>query len=68
MKRLVTVLLFLIIMFIVIGCATTTPEQRKETYDLRSSVGNETFVGDTSGQARNFNCMASFTGCSTSPW
>ena len=33
-------------MLMVIGCfATMTPEQRKETYDLRKEVGNEQFVG-----------------------
>jgi hypothetical protein len=54
MKRLISLILFLVVVFIVIGCfATMTPEQRKETYDLRSSVGSSPFVGDTSSGARD---------------
>ena len=42
------------LMLIFIGCyATMTPEQRKETYDLRGSVGNSPFVGATSPGARD---------------
>jgi hypothetical protein len=38
------------LMLIFIGCfATMTPEQRKETYDMRESVGNKPFVGGFSG-------------------
>jgi hypothetical protein len=30
------------------GCAATmTPQERKETYDMRKEVGNRQFVGDT---------------------
>jgi len=33
--------------FMLMGCfATTTPEQRKDTYDLRKNVGNMAFVGE----------------------
>ncbi len=48
MKRLISLILFLMVVFIVIGCfATMTPEQRKETYDMRGSVGNSPFVGES---------------------
>ncbi len=41
------------LVFIVIGCfATMTPEQRKETYDLRGSVGNAPFGGGGIGGGR----------------
>ena len=55
MKRLISLILFFLMMvFIVIGCfATMTPEQRKETYDLRNTVGNQPFVGDTSPGVRS---------------
>ena len=54
MKRLISLIVFLMMVFIFMGCfATMTPEQRKETYDLRSSVGNSPFVGDTSPGAHN---------------
>jgi len=31
--------------FICFGCSGMSQEQRKESYDLRSSVGNQPFVG-----------------------
>ncbi|HVP79415.1 MAG TPA: hypothetical protein VMV04_16135 [Thermodesulfobacteriota bacterium] len=40
----ITVAFMLLLMFI--GCATT-PEQRKETYDMRKDVGNSQFVGSS---------------------
>jgi len=46
MKRLIFITIAFMLMLIFIGCfATMTPEQRKETYDLRNSVGNAPFVG-----------------------
>ncbi len=53
MKRFISLILFLMLVFIVIGCfATMTPEQRKETYDLRGSVGNAPFGGGGIGGGR----------------
>jgi hypothetical protein len=47
MKRLICIIVGFILMLIFIGCfATMTPEQRKETFDMRASVGNAAFVGD----------------------
>ena len=47
MKKFIYITVAFMLMLIFIGCfATMTPEQRKETYDLRSSVGNQPFVGD----------------------
>ena len=40
----ITVVLMLILIFS--GCATT-PEQRKDTYDMRKDVGNSQFVGSS---------------------
>ncbi len=53
MKKFICITLVFTIMLVFIGCsATMTPEQRKElyqerkeTYDLRSNVGNQPFVG-----------------------
>ena len=53
MKRLISLIVFLMMVFIFMGCAAMTPEQRKETYDLRKSAGNSPFVGDTSPGARD---------------
>jgi hypothetical protein len=54
MKRLISLIVFLLMVVILIGCfATMTTEQRKETYDLRKSVGNSPFVGDTSPGVRD---------------
>ena len=54
MKKFIFIIVAFMLMLIFIGCsATMTPEQRKklyedrkETYDLRGSVGNQPFVGD----------------------
>ena len=54
MKKVICIAVGFMLMLIFIGCsATMTPEQRKElyedrkeTYDLRGSVGNQPFVGD----------------------
>jgi len=52
-KKSICIAVAFMLMLIFIGCsATMTPEQRKELYeerketDLRSSVGNQPFVGD----------------------
>jgi len=56
MIRLIFITVVLMLILIVIGCfATMTPEQRKETYDLRESVGTSQFVGDTSPEGRYFS-------------
>jgi len=48
MKKFIFIIVAFMLMLIFIGCfATMTPEQRKETYDLRGSVGNSPFVGGT---------------------
>ena len=47
MERLICIIVAFMLMLIFVGCfVTMTPEQRKETYDLRRSVGNAPFVGD----------------------
>jgi hypothetical protein len=53
MKRLIYLTVVLMIGFICFGCSGMSAEQRKETYDLRSSVGNQPFVGDTSPGVRS---------------
>jgi hypothetical protein len=45
MKKFICIAVAFMLMLIFIGCATTTPEQRRETYDLRQDVGNSQFVG-----------------------
>jgi hypothetical protein len=53
MKRLIFIIVAFMLMLIFIGCfATMTPEQRKETYDLRRSVGNSPFVGESYTDSR----------------
>ena len=48
MKKFIFIIVAFMLMLIFIGCfATMTPEQRKETYDMRGSVGNSPFVGAT---------------------
>ena len=47
MKKFIFIIVAFMLMLIFVGCATMTPEQRKETYDLRSSVGNRPFVGES---------------------
>jgi hypothetical protein len=54
MKKFIFIIATFMLMLIFIGCyATMTPEQRRETYDLRGSVGNSPFVGATSPGARD---------------
>ncbi len=55
MKRLISLIVFLMmVVAIFIGCfATMTPEQREETFDMRKSLGNSPFVGDTSPGVRD---------------
>ena len=53
MKRLIYLTVVLMIGFICFGCSGMSAEQRKETYDLRSSAGNAPFVGGSSPEARN---------------
>ena len=45
MKKFIYMIVAFMLTLVFIGCASMTPEQRKETYDLRSSVGNQPFVG-----------------------
>jgi hypothetical protein len=48
MKRLIYIIVAFMLMFIFIGYFTTaTAKTRKETYDLRASVGNSPFVGES---------------------
>ncbi|HUL21380.1 MAG TPA: hypothetical protein VLZ10_07990 [Thermodesulfobacteriota bacterium] len=46
MKKFIYITVVFMLMLISIGCATT-PEQRKETYDMRKDVGNSQFVGSS---------------------
>jgi len=46
MKKFIYITVAFMLMLIFIGCATT-PEQRKDTYDLRKDVGNSQFVGSS---------------------
>ena len=46
MKKFISITVVFILMLICVGCATT-PEQRKDTYDMRKDVGNSQFVGST---------------------
>jgi hypothetical protein len=50
MKKFICIAVTFMFMLIFIGCATT-PEQRRETYDLRKDVGNSQFVGSTGNPA-----------------
>jgi hypothetical protein len=48
MKKFIFIIVAFMLMLIFIGCfATMTPEQRQETYDMRSTVGNRPFVGES---------------------
>ena len=53
MKKFICIIATFMLMLIFIGCSTMTPEQRRETYDMRASVGNSPFVGATSPGARD---------------
>jgi hypothetical protein len=46
MKKFICITVAFMLMAIFSGCATT-PEQRKETYDMRKDVGNSQFVGSS---------------------
>ncbi len=46
MKKFISIAVVFMLMLIFVGCATT-PEQRKDTYDMRKDVGNSQFVGST---------------------
>ncbi len=46
MKKFIYIAVAFMLMLIFIGCATT-PEQRKDTYDMRKDVGNSQFVGSS---------------------
>ena len=46
MKKFICIAVAFMFMLIFIGCATT-PEQRKDTYDMRKEVGNSQFVGSS---------------------
>jgi len=55
MKKFIYIAVAFILMATFIGCAATmTPEQRKETYDLRQNVGNSQFVGSSN----NYDAMS----------
>jgi hypothetical protein len=47
MKKFIYITVAFMVMLVFIGCATTTPEERKERYDLRKDVGNSQFVGSS---------------------
>jgi hypothetical protein len=47
MKKFIYIAVAFTLMLIFIGCATMTPEERKERYDLRKDVGNSQFVGSS---------------------
>jgi starvation-inducible outer membrane lipoprotein len=51
MKKLICMAVALMLMFLFSGCATA-PEQRKDSVDLKQSVGTKHFVGDSSMDAR----------------
>jgi ABC-type molybdate transport system substrate-binding protein len=52
MKRFIFITVLLMVVGILIGCSGMTAEQRKETYDLRATVGNRPFVGEYSPEAQ----------------
>jgi len=47
MKKFIYITVAFMVMLVFIGCATMTPEERKERYDLRKDVGNSQFVGSS---------------------
>jgi ABC-type uncharacterized transport system auxiliary subunit len=53
MKKFISIAVAFMLMLILIGCATMSSEERKETYDLKNSVGNQTFVGESSSDTRS---------------
>ena len=50
MKRLISLILFLTMVVILIGCAGTTGQRPSDQDSLTNEVGNATFVGDHSDQ------------------
>jgi ABC-type uncharacterized transport system auxiliary subunit len=52
MKKFISIIVAFMLILILIGCATMSSEERKETYDLQKSVGDSTFVGDSSPSSR----------------
>jgi hypothetical protein len=47
MKKFIYITVAFMLILVFIGCATMTPEERKEKYDLRKDVGNSQFVGSS---------------------
>jgi hypothetical protein len=47
MKKFISITVAFMVMLVFIGCATMTPEERKERYELRNDVGNSQFVGSS---------------------
>jgi ABC-type Fe3+-citrate transport system substrate-binding protein len=47
MKKFIYITVVFMLMLVFIGCASMTPEQRKERYDLRNDVGNSQFAGSS---------------------
>ena len=47
MKKFIYIIVAFMLMLVFIGCVAMTPEERKETYDLRKDVGNSQFVGSS---------------------
>jgi hypothetical protein len=47
MKKFIYITVAFMVVLVFIGCAAMTPEERKETYDLRKDVGNSQFVGSS---------------------
>ena len=52
MKRFIYLTVFLMTVFVFIGCSGMATQQRSTGYDLGGSVGNRPFVGDTSLEAK----------------
>ena len=53
MKRLIYIIVaFMLMLIFIVCCATMTPEQGRGWYDMRSSVGNAPFVGESSYEAK----------------
>ncbi len=46
MKKFIYTTVVFMLLLTFVGCATT-PEQRKDTYDMRKDVGNSQFVGSS---------------------
>ncbi len=49
MKKFICIAVAFMLMLVFVGCATMTPEERKEKYDLRKEVGYNPFVGEIKG-------------------